>query len=169
MANTYVKIAEYICASNQASIVFNSIPSTYTDLMLLMSAKDTGTGIVYAIKAAYNSPGTTSSKIVYGAGSGSPASANQTWLRAGGTVGTFANANNTFASSSFYIPNYAGSTAKSGSSDEVTEANQTDSYQVMSATLDTKTSAISSITLTSESGGSFVTYSTFYLYGISKS
>ena len=44
MPATYEPIATYTAPSAQASYTFSSIPSTYTDLILVSSAKSNGTG-----------------------------------------------------------------------------------------------------------------------------
>lgn len=43
--NTYVAIAEQTLGSATASVTFSSIPSTYTDLVLVMSAVGTSAGL----------------------------------------------------------------------------------------------------------------------------
>jgi hypothetical protein len=75
----------------------------------------------------------------------------------------------TFGSAQTYIPNYAGSTAKSGSSEGVSENNATTAVATMDAVLWSLTNAITSIKLLPFTGTNFVQYSTATLYGISKS
>ena len=82
------------------------------------------------------------------------------------TIGNTATAN-TFNSTTFYIPNYAGSTNKSFSFDQVNENNTTAANQVLGSVLWSNTAAITSISLTSP-GYNFVQYSTASLYGITK-
>jgi hypothetical protein len=168
MALQLYKIAfTEVGSAGSSSIAFSNIPQGYTDLMLVSSVKDSGTGNIYAIKAAYTGTGTLSSRYVSGAGSsGGTGSGTQSWVRAGSSVGTYTASNNAFASSVHYIPNYTSANAKIGLTDEVGEGNQDFEIMALTATLNTSTTAISSITLTSESGGSFVQYSTFTLYGI---
>jgi hypothetical protein len=85
----------------------------------------------------------------------------------GGRVNGADSTSNTFASSSLYIPNYAGSNQKSSSLDDVAENNATASIQEIVAQLWADTAAITSITLTANSGN-FVVGSTVSLYGILK-
>jgi hypothetical protein len=76
---------------------------------------------------------------------------------------------NTFGSAEFYIPNYAGSANKCASAFGTQETNATGSIMSASALLWSNTSVITSIELQQPQGASFVSGSSFYLYGISKS
>ena len=71
----------------------------------------------------------------------------------------------TFSSHEVYIPNYAGSTNKSFSVDAVTENNATASYADLIAGLWANSAAINQLTFYAPTG-SFVQYSTAYLYGV---
>jgi hypothetical protein len=88
----------------------------------------------------------------------------QTWagvmLAAGATSDTFGNA-------TIYVPNYAGSTAKSYSSDSVTENNATESYQAVHASSQSSTTAITSVTIFAQNGN-LLTGTTVSLYGVLK-
>ena len=84
----------------------------------------------------------------------------------GNGVGGTATAN-TFGNMEIYIPNYAGSSNKSVSVNQVGEDNAATAYATLLAGLWSNTAAITSIKLTPFSGGaSFVQYSTAYLYGV---
>jgi hypothetical protein len=74
---------------------------------------------------------------------------------------------NTFGNFELYIPNYAGSTNKSVSSDYVNENNATGgiSYGLL-ANLWSNTAAINAISLSIYGGTNFAQYSTAYLYGV---
>ena len=72
----------------------------------------------------------------------------------------------TFTNSEIYIPNYAGSSNKSISTDSVTENNATQAYASLVANLWSNTAAITSITLFGGTGN-FAEHSTAYLYGVS--
>lgn len=148
-----------------ASIDFTSIPGTYTDLFILLSTRDTqtgdGAGQYYKIK--FNG-GSTVATTRYLQGNGGSASSG-TLNELGGISDHASSTANTFANNSIYIPNYAGSTAKSFSVDSVTEQNATSAYQTLIAGLWNVTSAITSISLVPATGN-FVQYSTASLYGI---
>jgi len=171
MANTYTLIASStVGLLGAASIDFTSIPSTYTDLLLKVSARDStaasrgafsirfngSSAFNYSMKELRDVDGTASSTGVTG----------QSEIDGGRTVGTTATAS-TFGNVEIYVPNYAGSTAKSASIDNVLENNSTTYYSNLTAGLWSLTNAITQVTLTCT--GSFVQYSTAYLYGIKNS
>jgi hypothetical protein len=169
MANTYVKIATVTVGSGgAANMTFSTIPSTYTDLVIKLSSRSTFAGTDSRLKLQINSVTTGySNRVVYGNGT-SALSTNTTdqitFFYSGGTTTTAS----TFANNEIYLPNYAGSTAKSASIDSVFENNATTAGAYLNAGLSTDTAAITSITLT-DNGGNFAQYSTATLYGISKS
>jgi hypothetical protein len=76
---------------------------------------------------------------------------------------------NTFGNTCVYIPNYAGSTNKSVSIDNVTEANATLAFAELVAGLWSVTSAITSVKVTSQNSENLKQYSTAYLYGVKSS
>ena len=161
MANTYTLIASSTVGLLGAStVVFSSIPSTYTDLKIVCSTRTATAAIGDAVYLAL--AGTLSAKRLYGNGATAASDTDYYGAWNSGTTAT----SSTFGNTEFYIPNYAGSTAKSFSSDSVSENNATTAYASLIAHLSTSTSAISSITLGTESGSNFVQYSSFYLYGV---
>lgn len=163
MANTFELIASSTVGSGgAASIDFTSIPSTYTDLCIKVSVRNSSTQDQVIMKVN-GSATSLSSRLLYGNGS-SAASASLTT----GYVGTSVNSSITasvFNNMEIYIPNYAGSSNKSASSDSVMENNGTLSYAVLNAWLWSNTAAITSISLSPDSGN-FIQYSTAYLYGV---
>jgi len=169
MANTFIKIASTTVGSGGASnITFSSIPSTYTDLCLKLSVRSNRSASEDGLGIA---PNVATSGYTYRilSGNGSNASSvatayEQIWAaRVQGNTTT----SNTFTSSEFYFPNYAGSTAKSYSGDTVTENNATEAFATMSAVLQSSTSAITSL-LIQAINGNLMQYSTATLYGIKK-
>jgi hypothetical protein len=173
MANTFTKIAAVTVGSGgSANIDFTSIPSTYTDLCLKVSARTnrTGTDVDDELYIEFNGSGGTaySTRMVEGNGSTarSASDASQAKLTRG-IAPTDNSTANTFSNCEYYIPNYAGSNNKSVSSDNTMENNATFSLVNLSAGLWSNTSAITSIKITAV--GTFVQYSTATLYGINKS
>jgi hypothetical protein len=168
MANTFVKIATVTVGSGgAASMAFTSIPSTYTDLCVKISARTNRASLADAINAALNgSSANFTYKLLEGDGVSAYSASGTTGLVGVATAAT-ATAS-TFGSAEFYVPNYAGSTNKSISVDSVIETNAVTAYADLNALLWSNTAAITSITLT-PAFGSFVQYSTATLYGISKS
>jgi hypothetical protein len=170
MANTFELIASStVGLLGASSIDFSSIPSTYTDLCLKLSLRSTVVAEYGNNRITFNgsSSGYTS-KLLYGLGTGSGASANNGVTNAidYAAYGTGSTAtSNTFANGEIYIPNYAGSNNKSVSVDAVTENNATASIAALVAGLLSNTAAITSISIVSGSG-TFVQYSTAYLYGV---
>jgi len=165
MANTYTLIASSTVGSGgAASIDFTSIPSTYTDLVLICSLRVARASTVNNTVIKFNSSSSSySEKILYGNGS-SAGSYSDTQIY---DVNNAANStSNTFANSQFYIPNYTGSANKSVSNDSVAENNATAATSQLVAGLWSNSAAISSISLTDYSGTNFVQYSTAYLYGV---
>ena len=168
MANTYVALAKNVITTNTASITFSAIPSTYTDLVLIVSGRSSTTP-GYLLLTMNGSPTSSETDL---RGDGSTASSirstgdgqffGQGYLRLSDTGMT----SNTFGSIEIYIPNYAGSQKKVASATSVTETNATTvQYITLSAAASDLTAAISSITC----GSSFVSGTRLDLYGIKSS
>jgi hypothetical protein len=167
MANTFIKIASTTVGSGgAASIDFTSIPSTYTDLVVVVSARNTSTS-GGAINMKFNGSSSNYSNR-YVQGNGASASSATYSAAIVGEINLSNSTASTFASNSFYIPNYAGSTNKSVSVDSVTENNATTAYTTLTAGLWSDISAINQITFT-PTANSFAQYSTATLYGIKNS
>jgi len=169
MANTYTLIEAKTLSTPAASVTFTSIPATYTDLLLWTSIRASSGGGISAGLRFNGSTTNYSERLLYGGGSGTAASANATttsiqWAN----LGNDTNTSNTFSNCQLYIPNYAGSTFKSVSTESVTENNATNADIYLDAGLWSDTAAITSLTLTA-STPDFATNSTFYLYGIKNS
>jgi hypothetical protein len=163
------KIAEVtVGAGGAASIDFTSIAATWTDLMILVSLRDsdTGGGVFYA---QFN--GDTGANYSFKELRGSGSAASSAGASSGATFGArgWESSNdwtaNTFGNATIYIPNYAGSTQKSISVDSVSENNATAAYANISASIWTGTAAITSISI-KPATGPFRQYSTASLYGI---
>ena len=163
MANTYTLIASStVSGATAASISFTSIPSTYTDLCLKISARTNAAGWDNMVLQFNGSSTGYTYRFMNGNGSATSSSSGSSSVigltdYSGATANTFGNAE-------IYIPNYAGSNNKSYSGDFATENNATTAYAELWANLWSNSSAISSIAITA--GGSFVQYTTAYLYGV---
>jgi len=162
---TLIQPAVVVGAGGAATISFSSIPSTYTDLVLITSLRKSATGANVVLMQFNGSSSNFTQRYIDGNGS-STTSASNTSGWAGLIIGTDYTAN-TFANNSVYVTNYAGSTNKSYSLDQVTENNATASYVGLVAGLWSNSAAINSITLTPADSSNFVQYSTAYLYGVS--
>ena len=166
MATTFTKIADYTVGSGgAASIDFTVIPSTYTDLVVKLSARFSASASYgYAVLAFNGSSSNFSIRGLYGAGAGSPGSFTSPSNYFGEIVGNTATAS-TFSNSELYIPNYAGGTNKSWSVDSVGENNATLAQMNFTAGLWSQTAAINQVTISPQSG-TFLQYSTATLYGV---
>jgi hypothetical protein len=171
MAITYKAIATTtVGAGGASSIDFTSIPATFTDICIKMSARGTSTAIYAKIKINNDSSAIYSLRTIYGEGSAGSASQSDS----GATyferflMNSSAFTASTFSNSELYIPNYAGSNNKSMMFDSVNETNATAVQAYMVAGLYASTSAINQITLTPNTGN-FAQYSTATLYGIKNS
>ena len=168
MANTYELISSVTVGSGgAASIEFTSIPQTYTDLVVLVSARNVASNYGgFFTKLNGSSLGSNvTAKRLFGDGSNaySNGSTETAWNESGWT-------SNTFSNSQFYIPNYTGSNNKSASIEGVNENNATTAYAHLTAWLWSQTAAITQIEIGAFDGGlpdKFAQYSTAYLYGIS--
>jgi hypothetical protein len=167
MASTYTSIATTTLGSAQASYTFSSISGSYTDLVLVMSARtdNTGTGATYCIR--YNSDSSAIYSLTALEGNGTSATSERytglTYAESG-RLNTSSSSNTTPSLSIVNIMNYANSTtyktalARSSASNEI--------YAVdAEVTLWRSTVAISSLYIY-PSSGNFVAGSTFTLYGI---
>jgi hypothetical protein len=166
MANTFELIASVTVSTPQAAIEFTSIPSTYTDLCVKLTTR-TSAGSAEDIYIEFNTDSNNSNytaRQIQGAGSGTPVS--NTLNRQTATSSGSTDTASTFASSDIYIPNYAGTTTKSASTDSVTENNATTAYASLRATLWNNTTAINAIKFTHASAANFAANSTAYLYGV---
>lgn len=166
MANpTYVLISSQTLSGSAPSVTFSSIPGTYTDLALLVSARADSTTTARDITIVPNGASSgMSDKVLYG-NAASASSYSDAAMYAGSVPDASATAN-TFGNIFIYIPNYAGLNQKSLSVDSITENNATTAVAQLIAGLWTGTSPITSLVLTPTASKNFVTNSSFYLYGV---
>lgn len=167
MAITYTIISSVTVGSGgAASISFSSIPQIYTDLFLLWSGRTTNS----TLDSVYMSlNGSTSNfytpVIVYGDGSSASVFSQNRY--AGTNVGS-SNTADVFSNTGIYIISYTDSNKKLYSVDSGTETMAATAYDYFSATAWNDSAAITSLTLT-PNAGTFVQYSSAYLYGIKNS
>jgi hypothetical protein len=169
-------IAHQELASATTEITFSSIPQTYTDLYLVVSARSTGTANNYTGLKINGVNTNQSSRFLYGTGSGtgsvSLTGASDYNLIA--YMSLSSDTANTFASASFYIPNYTANVVKSVSIDDVTENNATAANQMVMSGLWNSTAAITSLGVISVAGsnlqasGNLAQYTSATLFGILK-
>jgi hypothetical protein len=159
MAATYTPIASITLGANTSSVTFSSIPSTYTDLVLIISTKNTSTGN-YILTRFNSDSGTNYS---------------QTRLVGNGTSASSARNSNDDSFAVMYqtnttdpgicvmnILNYSNTTTNKTA---LSRDNFTADTTFLRVGMWRNTAAITTISLTIN-GGNFDTSSTFNLYGI---
>jgi hypothetical protein len=167
MANTYTLIASSTVGSGgAANVQFTSIPATYTDLLIKLSGRHSQSATYINFTLTFNA--TTTGSNIELSGTGSTVGAGANAIALGGYLNGNSTTASTFGNTEIYIPNYTSTNKKSVSIDSVVENNATASLANLSATLQDLTSAITSITLALASG-TFLEFSTAYLYGIKNS
>ncbi len=173
MANTYTAIATVTVGSGgAANIEFTSIPATYTDLVVKISARSAQAGNSNNCVVEFNGSGGTAYSVRFLYGDGSAAASASRSSQAKADIG-FNSANsataNTFGNIELYIPNYAGSNNKSFSSDGVAETNAASVLSGLFAGLWSNTAAITSLKIFDFDSANLAQYSTATLYGIKNS
>lgn len=153
MARTYEPIATTTLGSSAASYTFSSIPSTYTDIILIANAKGTS---AESIKMQFNGDTGSNYSFTYVVNTASGRATN-TAFALGGYVNTTEN-----IVSIVNIQNYANTTTYKTTVDRRGGASN---FVGMDVSLWRSTAAITSILLAPEAG-SFAAGSTFTLYGI---
>ena len=163
-------------AGGAASITFNNIPQTFTDLKVEISAR--GTSNPNAIQADLfvvylNNDSTAVYSYTQAYGNGGATYSNRASAQNAvvlGSVPTSGATASTFGNTNYYIPNYSGTNSKQIIVDSVSESNVAtinNQGQTLSAGLYRNTTGITSIQFFS-TGGNLAQYSTFSLYGITK-
>lgn len=181
MANTYTLIST-ATATGGTTVSLTSIPQTYTDLMVQISARSTysGGGAV-SLAFSFNSIGTSYAGKSFQVYANNTVTANNdgivtySGITGGGArvvASSDAGTASTFGNSNIYIANYTSSNNKSVLIDTVTESEtagaSTPAGLLLGSYIWSNSAAITSISFGLEVG-SFVSPSTFYLYGIKNS
>jgi hypothetical protein len=168
MPNTFSLIASSTVGSGgSANINFTSIPSTYTDLLIWISARCDagGTDRQTQLLKFNTSTANFSNRVLQGTGSGVSGYSNTNAYA--GVINASTSTASTFSNIQIYVSNYAGSANKPYSVDSVFETNATAAIQELQAVLWSNSAAINAIEIYPNSG-SYVQYTTAYLYGIKK-
>ncbi len=170
MPSTYTLIASNVLSTTAASVTFSAIPSTYTDLEVRFSARSSNAAVngfvVFTLNG--NTADYSETRIEWdGSAVGSYRRSNASDIQLLAINGASSTAD-TFSSHSIYLPSYTASQFKPSSVSFNREQNATGGYLGALAGLWRNTAAVTSLTITNNSGN-FVAGSSFYLYGISKS
>ena len=160
-------ISSNVLGSTASSVTFSSIPSTYKDLVLRCSIRDTQSAQFVSAFLQVNSI-TSGYSYTYLRGNSASVASNYDTAQSKFFVSNN-NANtstsSTYASLEIYIPNYNSSSNRIISSNNVCEDNSSSPvYQLILAGLLQSTAAVTSLTVLANT--SFATNSSFYLYGI---
>jgi hypothetical protein len=150
-------------AGGSSSIDFTSIPQTYTDLFVILSARFSSQGNA---RLNLNSSGAGfSSRVVYSFATNAPLSYTDTVGLGRATSDTGDQANN-FGAMQLHLPNYRSGVPKSFSSDAFA-ANYNGGYIVLTAGVTANiTAAITSLSLLPPTSTTFLQNTTAYLYGV---
>ena len=160
-----------IGSGGSASVTFNSIPQTFTDLQVVVSGRSnySATRIYLGLQLnGVSSSSSYSNTVASGGGSSAGSGRNYTGTNEiyvaeiNGATSTA----NSFSNVEIYIPNYTSSNYKSLVADGVYENNITEAFQVLCAGLFLNTSPITSLSVYPGGGYNFVQYSTISLYGV---
>lgn len=160
-----------------SSVIFSSIPQTYTDLVLIASARTDRSFTYDEIFVQPNSNSTTtnySSTYVagysgtvshYNTGTGDGYSGISGMGIPGAPVST-----EVFGSTELYIPNYTTSSKKATFSTSIQENIHASNYYITLCVQQFHdTTAISSLNIVPAVGPNFIANSSFYLYGVKNS
>ena len=163
---TYEPIATTTLGSNQNDIIFSSIPSTYTDLVIVFTGKSTNAGTTSnGMRCRVNSDTGSNYSTTYLNGDGSSASSSRATSTAYFEVGEIAQTDNTSPTVAIIqVMNYANTStyktilARINTASVITQA---------SVSLWRSTSAINSVTISRDFGTNQIKAgSTATLYGI---
>ena len=172
MALTYEPIATTtVDSGGTAYIEFTSIPSNFTDLKMIWSARSVDDIVNQYLRFNGNSSSVYSMKLVKAYDSNTVASEGSTNQSSDTPAGYNPKSSytaNFFGNSELYIPNYSGSNNKSYSIESCAGNSSTAAYHTQfHAGLWADAAAITSIRITPETGN-YAQYSTATLYGIKK-
>lgn len=159
MAATYDPIATQTLGSSATSVTFSSIPSTYTDLVLVYSAQNNASSANVTTMRFNGDTGTNySDTYMYGNGTSAATGrdTNQSVMSAGDIPGT---TGSTWSANIINVMNYSNTTTNK----TAIMRHNTNGVTVASVGLWRSTSAINSITLIANT---FSAGSTFSLFGI---
>jgi hypothetical protein len=172
MPSSRFLISSQTLGSAAATVTFSSIPATYTDLVLRISAR-VDSGSASSLDVQLNSDTSTNYSRTTIRGNGASTLSNRTTSASNISLLTTNQGSSTtadtFTNVEIYIPSYTISQNKPISISGTTEDNATTAYITGHAGLWRNTATISSIQLTDNNAFNFVSGSSFYLYGLRSS
>ena len=157
---TYEPIATNTLGTATSSVTFSSISGSYTDLVLILNAKN-ATGTDKAVALRFNGDTGSNYSMTRMSGNGSAADSDQSSNDTSMFLGL---SNSTVYNSDIYqIMNYSNTTTYKTA---IGRGNLADSRLRASVGLWRNTAAITSVTVVNGSSENFIVGSTFTLYGI---
>jgi hypothetical protein len=157
--STYTPISSTTLSSSQTNFTFSSIPGTYTDLIIIYSAKSSTSGFDAYMR--FNADAGANYSATYASGTGTTTSSGKQSNNTGILLDNYGAVFTTeFNMTRINIMNYANATTYKTA---LIRSDYASSGTDMNVGLWRNTAAITSITIV---GSSFATGSTFTLYGI---
>jgi len=173
MPNTFTQIgtAQVAGSGGVASLVFSTIPNTYTDLVIYLSLRNANqvTGGIQRCRVQINSITTGyDNRLLFALAVGTPTAGTLTdQISAHYSNGTDATSGY-WSNSTVYISNYANSLNKTFSVESVADSNNNNQgIMSLAGGILSNTAVITSLTVTQADGQNFLEHSTAYLYGVS--
>lgn len=162
--STYTPIQTTTLGSAQSTVALNSIPTTYTDLILVVNTRFTGGGGASVIQLQFNGDTATNYSYTTMNGSGTSVTSARATTQSNAALGLAIDTANEWCPSIFHLMNYANTTTYKTVLSRSGVASDRVRFQ---AGLWAKTpEAITSILLLNNGATTFVSGSTFTLYGI---
>jgi hypothetical protein len=163
--NTYTQIASTTLGSAASSVTFSSIAGTYTDLVLVISARGTTVATSTSVYFTTNITGSNySSTWLVGTGAGATSSRYSGLGQ--GYLGYISAASNASDSRGTVIANFMNYSNTTTNKTVLSRGNVAEAETAAYVSLIRGTSALSTITVGEGGGNNFVAGSTFNLYGI---
>jgi hypothetical protein len=167
---TFVLISSQVLGSSASTVTFSSIPQTYTDLKLIMSARSDRGSSVDTYKITVNGATNYTEAMIVGPALGAVAGsylATSSFMSSnGGYLEASSQDTGIFNNTEYYFYKYTSTTNKSVGYFNTEESNGTTAYSVVGSHFLTSTAGITTITITINAGSNLVAGSSFYLYGI---
>jgi hypothetical protein len=157
VSNTYTAIATQTLSSAVSSVTFSSIPSTYTDLIIIDSSKVTSGDTELQLRFNGDTAGNYSGTWFFGDGASAYGSG------ANNTTSAFVSRSATgYGLGVTNIQNYSNSTTYK----TVISRGNSNNYVFLWADIWRNTAAITSLTISTDGSSNFTSGSTFTLFGI---
>jgi hypothetical protein len=154
-------------ASTASTVTFSAIPQTYTDLVIVASARTAYAGSGDTIVCQFNGDATSANytyrRLIGNSTTASSATGNYFFV---GYCAASTDTASTFGSAQLVIPNYSATGTKVGSAESVYENNAALAIQGIHANSWSGTAAITSVALSAPSATAFQIGSTFSIYGL---